>query len=258
LSQSKCPYCSNDFDGKPDFCPRCGWFLQQAQPVNPPEVEQEISEARIFLAQSSYEKFRIVKSRTTLGREMGDIVIAEDLELSRLHCEFIYKDHKLHVKDLESHNGVFLNERRIPPNEEIPLHANDKLKIGSNIFTVEFKSDTGTGEEIGGLSYYLKSTSDSSEYQLRLGENLIGRSEYAHIRIENHQYVARDHAIIQIGEVQGQLGLIEIQIEDKGSVNGTTVNGVQIPPFKWQKIKEGDEIAFADTSFKLMAKLREK
>ena len=258
MNQSKCPYCSFDLDGTPDFCPHCGWFLRQTPPIKPPGEEGEISEARIFLAQSSYEKYRITKSRTTLGREMGDIVIPEDLELSRLHCEFIYRDHKLYVRDLDSHNGILLNDKRIPPNEEIPLQPDDKLKIGSNVFAIEFRSDIGTGEEIGGLVFYLKSVSDGSEHQLRLGENLVGRGEFAHVRIENSQYVAREHAVILLGEASGQLGLMELQLQDKGSANGTIVNGVAIPPYKWKKIVEGDEISFADVRFKIVARPREK
>lgn len=189
---------------------------------------------------------------------MGDIVIADDLELSRLHCEFIYRDHKLYVKDLESHNGVYIGDRRLPPDEEIPLQPDDKIKIGSNIFTLEFKSDEGTGEEIGGIVFYLKSIPDGKEYQLRLGENLIGRGEYSHVRIMDAPYVAHEHAIILLEEASGKLGLLELKIMDKGSVNGTLMNGVAIPPYKWQKLSEGDELNLADIHFKVISKPREK
>ena len=240
------------------FCPNCGWYLNQPAPSTTRSTEKEIEETRIFLVLSSHEKFRISKTRTSFGRDMGDIVIAEDLELSRLHSEFIYRDHKLYVKDLDSHNGVFIGDRRIPPNEEIPLQPQDRLKIGSNTFTLEFKSDEGTGEDIGGLVFYLKSTADGKEYQLRLGENLIGRGEFSHVRIMDAPYVAHEHALIALEEVSGKLGLLELKIMDKGSVNGTLVNSVAIPPYKWHKLSEGDEVSFADAHFKVISKPREK
>lgn len=258
MSESKCPYCSTDLINADDFCPDCGWYLKQAAPEHPRVVESEIGETRIFLVLSPHEKYKISKTRTTLGRDMGDIVIAEDLELSRLHCEFIYKDHKLYVKDLDSHNGVFIGDRRIPPDEEIPLQPEDKLKIGANTYTLEFKSDEGTGEEIGGIVFYLKAVSDGREYQLRLGENMVGRGEFSHVRIMDAPYVAREHAVIALEEVSGKLGLLELKIMDKGSVNGTLLNGVAIPPYKWQKLIEGDEISFADAHFKVISKPREK
>lgn len=253
-----CPYCKNEITGHELFCAHCGWFLSQPIPKEDPNQQnKEIEEARIFLAMSSHEKFKIEKANTTLGREMGDIVIRDDLELSRLHCEFIYKNHKLHVKDLNSHNGVFLGDRKLPPDEEIPLQPDDKLKIGSNVFTVEFKSDLGVGEETGPV-YYLKSSETKKEYQLRLGENLVGRGEFCHIRIDDAPFVAHEHAIVELKEESRELGKISVRVQDKGSKNQTTLNGVALAPFKWKDISEGDQVSFADKSFQLLSKPREK
>lgn len=257
MARNKCPYCKHEFDIVDDFCPHCGWFLPQDPPSSEKRPEEtEIDEARIFLALSSHEKYKIEKANTTLGRDMGDIVVRDDLELSRLHCEFIYKDHQLHVKDLDSHNGVFIGDRRIPPDKEIPLQAGDKVKIGSNVYTLEFKSDTGSGEEMGAV-YYLKAALDGKEYQLRLGENLIGRGEFCHIRIDDADFVAHEHAVIELREDASKLGLMIIQLQDKGSKNQTLVNGTSIPPYKWRDLKEGDELRFADIEFKFISKPRE-
>ena len=257
MAQNKCPYCKSEFEPDDGFCPHCGWYLKQEPPSSEklPE-DREIEEARIFLALSSHEKYKIEKTSTTLGRDMGDIVVRDDLELSRLHCEFVYKDHQLHVKDLDSHNGVFIGDRRIPPQETIPLQAGDKIKIGSNVYTVEFKSDTGAGEEMGPV-YYLKAARDSREYQLRLGENLIGRGEFCHVRIADAPYVAHEHAVIELREDTSKLGLMIVKVQDKGSKNQTHLNGVAIPPYKWRELDEGDELRFADREFTLVSKPRE-
>ena len=257
MTKSKCPYCKKEYEPAGEFCPHCGWFLAQGAPSSKElPKDKEIEEARIFLALSSHEKYRIEKANTTLGRDMGDIVIRDDLELSRLHCEFIYKDHNLHVKDLESHNGVFLGDRRIPPDEEIPLQPGDKIKIGSNIFTLEFKSDIGTGEEMG-VVYYLKSSSDGKDHQLRLGINLIGRGEFCHVRIVDASYVAHEHAVVELLEDSSQLGRVVVKLQDKGSKNQTFLNGVSISPYKWKELDEGDEIRFADNEFTLISKPRD-
>jgi len=50
--------------------------------------------------------------------------------LSRFHCELIRKSGRLFIKDLDSTNGVFLNDRRIKPAVEVPLSGNTRIDLG--------------------------------------------------------------------------------------------------------------------------------
>jgi pSer/pThr/pTyr-binding forkhead associated (FHA) protein len=67
----------------------------------------------------------------------------------------------------------------------------------------------------------------------------IGRSEQATVRIDSRD-VSRVHAVLTIGE-QG------VALEDKGSVNGTLLNGA--PLLGTRPLGDGDHIAIADFEF---------
>lgn len=71
-----------------------------------------------------------------------------------------------------------------------------------------------------------------TEYPLTEAETVIGRGRAANICIEN-QRVSRRHALVTIDEKGNAI------IEDLGSSNGTSVNGVRI---QRQELKDGDKV----------------
>lgn len=74
--------------------------------------------------------FEIIRSRVTLGREEGEILLGDPL-VSRKHAAFeIYGSHHIVVKDLASTNGTYLNGRLIAYSK---LNNGDRIKIGSTV-----------------------------------------------------------------------------------------------------------------------------
>ena len=72
--------------------------------------------------------FRIpAGSVKTIGRSRGAEFMLNAPLVSRLHCQLSATDDALHVKDLDSTNGTFVNGKRI---ESARLHAGDRLKVG--------------------------------------------------------------------------------------------------------------------------------
>ena len=71
-----------------------------------------------------------------------------------------------------------------------------------------------------------------TEYPLTETETVIGRGHAANISIEN-QRVSRRHALVTIDERGNTM------VEDLGSSNGTSVNGIRI---QRQELKDGDKI----------------
>lgn len=63
----------------------------------------------------------------TIGRSAGAEFIVEAALVSRLHCQLTASDDSLHVKDLDSTNGTFVNGTRV---KTATLSAGDRLSVG--------------------------------------------------------------------------------------------------------------------------------
>jgi pSer/pThr/pTyr-binding forkhead associated (FHA) protein len=63
----------------------------------------------------------------TIGRSTGAEFILDAPLVSRLHCQLTANDDALQVKDLDSTNGTFVNDKRITTAQ---LRAGDRLKVG--------------------------------------------------------------------------------------------------------------------------------
>jgi pSer/pThr/pTyr-binding forkhead associated (FHA) protein len=74
--------------------------------------------------------FAMTRSRVTVGREEGDILLGDPL-VSRKHAAFeVFGSHHIVVKDLASTNGTYLNGRLIAYSK---LNNGDKIKVGSTV-----------------------------------------------------------------------------------------------------------------------------
>jgi pSer/pThr/pTyr-binding forkhead associated (FHA) protein len=63
----------------------------------------------------------------TIGRSTGAEFIVDAALVSRLHCQLRATKDSLHVKDLDSTNGTFVNGKRVTNAE---LKDGDKLAVG--------------------------------------------------------------------------------------------------------------------------------
>jgi len=55
---------------------------------------------------------------------------ALDKGVSRRHAAFVRYENKLHIVDLSSVNGTFLNGSRLAPEVPYPVHTGDRLVLG--------------------------------------------------------------------------------------------------------------------------------
>ena len=67
----------------------------------------------------------------TVGKIKEEVsVVISDLSVSRIHCRFIEKDHKVCVMDLNSTNGTFLNGLPVKNGEILEIEKNDEIHVG--------------------------------------------------------------------------------------------------------------------------------
>lgn len=85
---------------------------------------------------STLEQGAVVPIRgiITLGRKAENIIVLTEPFVSGNHARIYAKNNNLYVEDLNSTNGVYVNNERIE--EKYKLIADDEVKIGSAIFKV--------------------------------------------------------------------------------------------------------------------------
>jgi predicted component of type VI protein secretion system len=86
---------------------------------------------------------RELRGGTTVGREGCDVVLGEDLSVSRRHAAVVELESGLAVRDLGSSNGTWLNGRQIQASE--PLRPGDELAVGDAVWRVEQRGGAGAG-----------------------------------------------------------------------------------------------------------------
>ena len=80
----------------------------------------------------------LLRGPISIGRKEENIVQLTDQYASGNHARLYIKNNEVYIEDLNSTNGVFVNEEKIE--DKCKLRPNDKIKIGSAIFKV-IKSD---------------------------------------------------------------------------------------------------------------------
>jgi pSer/pThr/pTyr-binding forkhead associated (FHA) protein len=83
---------------------------------------------------------------------------------------------------------------------------------------------------------------DLGSFELSLGRSVVGRGSTVRVRIDSKQ-VSRLHAALTVTPT-------EVTIEDLGSANGTSVNGVAVEGI--QQVSDGDRLAFGGLEYFLV------
>ncbi|MFA5189121.1 MAG: protein kinase [Verrucomicrobiia bacterium] len=86
------------------------------------------------------ERAFLMTKPLVIGRDTPADILIADMMVSRRHAEFSVTPQGLHVRDLDSSNGLFVNGEQVT---EADLHQGDQLRIGSTLLTFERESATG-------------------------------------------------------------------------------------------------------------------
>ncbi|MBL1278572.1 MAG: FHA domain-containing protein [Ectothiorhodospiraceae bacterium] len=86
------------------------------------------------------------------------------------------------------------------------------------------------------------------DIELKEGRWLIGRRPECDIRVDD-ETVSGKHALLTATSSVYMEGLLDIHIEDKGSTNGTTVNGKKV---KRHMLKHGEILKIGEHEFAMV------
>lgn len=85
---------------------------------------------------SKGRNFLMEKKRLIIGANSeNDVVIAGDEYVSGKHARLHFESGTLHLTDLNSRNGTYLNGKRFA-NTSLPVNFGDEIQIGNSVFRV--------------------------------------------------------------------------------------------------------------------------
>jgi predicted component of type VI protein secretion system len=87
-----------------------------------------------FGRKGARKEFPLSVAKTIIGRREDADIRIPLAEVSRAHCELVVRGEKVVLKDLDSSNGTFVNDRQVT---DTTLKAGDRLRIGPVVFILQ-------------------------------------------------------------------------------------------------------------------------
>jgi signal transduction histidine kinase len=138
---------------------------------------------------SGYEqKFDVQKSLIRIGRHSAnDLQIADDT-VSRFHCEIVRRGNRFLVRDLQSKNGILVNEVLL--NEAI-LNDQDRIQVGN--ISLRYHGDSHHGPDSTSGVELIEDVEDSEgpivQAKRALSESLVFKDDWAQIQTTSREEV---------------------------------------------------------------------
>ena len=111
------------------------------------------------------------------------------------------------------------------------------------------ETGVGSNRRMVGLLVSYSAVSTGEVYKVYEGRTTIGRNRTCDIPFPNDSHMSGNHLLIQYVEAKGEF---RAQEYDKGSANGTYVNGARVALGQRCPIKRGDIIRLADSDFQIV------
>lgn len=192
--------------------------------------------------------------KLNLGRNPDNDVLFEHSMVSGKHAEIYYKDDgKIVLIDKGSTNGTFMYGGRVRPGEPVEIKSRKNFSLASGEFRVVNELDLPLSadqrivfEKAGeGSSWVLKAVLLDAATPAQPPERVelspgrifsIGRGEHNDIVVED-DFVSLNHANIAFFSPLFAAPVLGVQ--DRGSSNGTFVDGVKIDAFESRAVTPG-------------------
>ena len=173
-----------------------------------------------------------------VGRDAGCDVLLESKEVSRRHARFFVKAGVLQVEDLGSHNGVFVQGKRIEGPSAVPAGA--PVEIGDVKVAVAGGEKKANAEGVGAGAVLRGKGGRDIKLPARA---VIGRVAECDVVLDDDS-VSRKHAEL----ARDERGLYKLK--DLDSANGTFLNGKRLGK-EAVLVPEGAKLRFGDVELVL-------
>lgn len=215
----------------------------------------------LVLDNREVRKFVLNRGVTTIGRAQDNDIVINNLALSRRHAQVEYKSGRYEVVDLQSQNGVFVNQERVRGPRE--LQDRDAITLGTYQFVFrsgdqsepavrvaprpkraavpeetepEAEAPVEELQEHVPLLVLKYNDVELQRFPLRGEICLIGRAKECDVQVAERRLSRKHCEIVRSG--------MRFVLRDLGSQNGTYVNRKRIKGP--HELKQGDVLNFAE------------
>jgi ABC-type multidrug transport system ATPase subunit/pSer/pThr/pTyr-binding forkhead associated (FHA) protein/ABC-type multidrug transport system permease subunit len=204
-------------------------------------------------------KFAFVQgqpSEVVVGRSSSAQICINNNVVSSQHAQLIFDANgNLHVIDMNSSNGTFLNDRKLEPGVPYQVRSTDRLYF-SGMAGVELVFNPDNYEMVKvQRSSSVKITGDNNFSTTNILEKFngkrlltVGRNADCDVFL-GHESISRNHATIE------KKGANEYVISDLGSLNGTYVNGRRVNGT--MRVTQNDTIIIGRFQLSLSGKVKD-
>lgn len=208
-------------------------------------AEHRVPVITIRMADGRGQRHRLSRQPLTMGRDPGCDIHFDLDNVSRQHAHVQWTEHGCEIRDLDSRNGVWVNDERVSRKF---LQPGDRISLGRDmpgIHSITFELVTEAEHEHEHRREERSSVDDSSGTSLGMlplaGRNamVIGRDPRCHLPLDS-PLVSRQHARIDPGP-QGSYIVTDLQ-----SKNGTFINGRRVTR---AALRPGDRIRIGPFKF---------
>lgn len=137
-----CPICLFEMDGSAGACPQCGFkFLGSTQEFKPIVFETEKKDRdsapavlKVVRGPQVGAIYKLDSDSVSLGRNPQCDIFLNDMTVSRTHAEIYREGDTFVIKDVDSFNGVWVNNQNV---ELKTLKSGDFIQIGKFAFVFD-------------------------------------------------------------------------------------------------------------------------
>ena len=200
-------------------------------------------------ADGSTGQFLLNKPVITIGRSRrlnNDLVIEKDGMVSKRHAQISLGPDGFAIRDLNSTNGVWVNDERIP---NAVLRSGDVIRLGATELVFEesgARPAPRPSSPVGAVSrprlVIDRGAGSAEEFRLA-SEVIVGRALTSDLRFTEHS-VSQRHA--RLFSPDGR----DFYIEDLGSEAGTRVNDMPVLRGSPVKLHHGDRIRIGEVGLR--------
>ncbi len=139
-----CPICNNTINSLETSCPYCGYsFTESTQRFEPLSLNNNNNNGQCDIKKhNSYGlylvsgpqtdiDFALTQEVTSIGRDPQCDIFLNDMTVSRLHAHVESHENGHIIKDMNSYNGVWVNNKNI---DLYTLSPDDVIQIGAFCF----------------------------------------------------------------------------------------------------------------------------